>query len=191
MGGLFLWPTSLWGYRQRSLGSQGVAQFSTELSIMKSCCITGHRRTGLPQSRLYQVIETLTDMAKSEGADHFYMGCSWGVDLAAGEVWGLTTDWTAVKPCANHGEGVWTQATLDKRDRIISQAQEIETLQATYHPGCLNDRNEWMVDQSEIVIAIFDGRQHGGTKHCLSYARRQGKRIIWYDLRDGRFKSVN
>ena len=159
---------------------------------MKSCCITGHRQTGISHTAVCSAIRELTLAAIADGANHFYMGCSWGVDLIAGQVWSdMLLDWTAVKPCADHGVSVWSEVMMEYRDRIISNAQEIETLRERYEPGCLNDRNKWMVDHSEIVMGIFDGRRRGGTKHCLSYARRQGKRVIWHDLRDGKIKFVN
>ena len=202
LGGLFLWPQTSRLVRSPlkqkvrlspfELGGQEAAIVLSRYRAMKSCCITGHRKTGISENLICSIVQELTLAAIADGANHFYMGCSWGVDLIAGQVWtDMFLDWTAVKPCADHGVGVWLEAMMEYRDRVLKQAQEIETLRERYKPGCLNARNEWMVNRSEIVIAIFDGRQRGGTKHCLSYARRQGKRIIWYDLRDGQIKSVN
>lgn len=155
-----------------------------------NCCITGHRKAS---GNLHAIVRRLTLAAIADGASHFYMGCSWGTDLVAGQVWSdMNLDWTAVKPCADHGVGIWPPSMIEQRDRIISQSQ-VKTLQQRYTRGCLNARNEWMVDRSEIVIGVFDGRQRGGTKHCLTYARRQGKRIIWADLRlsNNPIKTVN
>lgn len=38
-------------------------------------------------------------------------------------------------------------------------------------------RNKWMVDKSDIVIAVWDGSE-GGTNNCVQYATENKKRII-------------
>jgi len=41
--------------------------------------------------------------------------------------------------------------------------------------------NEWMVDNSSILIAIYDGSKNGGTFNCIEYAKNKGKEIIVID----------
>lgn len=41
----------------------------------------------------------------------------------------------------------------------------------------LQIRNEYMVDSSDIVVAIYDGSR-GGTANCIEYAEKKDKRII-------------
>lgn len=41
----------------------------------------------------------------------------------------------------------------------------------------LNDRNKWMVEQSDRVIAVWDGTL-GGTANCVRYAKSQGRTIV-------------
>lgn len=50
------------------------------------------------------------------------------------------------------------------------------------------DRNKYMVDKSDFVVAIFDDSDPhtGGTWHTLDYAMRKGKIVIkiqWQDIR--------
>jgi len=40
----------------------------------------------------------------------------------------------------------------------------------------MNDRNEWMVDNSDYVIAVHDGSK-GGTYNCIQYAKKNSKEI--------------
>lgn len=35
----------------------------------------------------------------------------------------------------------------------------------------MQSRNEWMVNRSNIVIALWDGSEKGGTYNCLKYAK--------------------
>lgn len=38
-------------------------------------------------------------------------------------------------------------------------------------------RNQYMVDASAVLIAVYDG-QSGGTKNTVDYARGRGRKII-------------
>ncbi|WP_188052008.1 hypothetical protein [Azospirillum sp. Sh1] len=44
----------------------------------------------------------------------------------------------------------------------------------------MNTRNEWMVDHSDRLLALWDGSQ-GGTANCVRYARGLGRPIdnLW------------
>ena len=43
--------------------------------------------------------------------------------------------------------------------------------------GCYQVRNEWMVDRSNLVIAVFNG-QKSGTKNTVDYAKRKGVNVV-------------
>ena len=49
-----------------------------------------------------------------------------------------------------------------------------------YHPAKMQLRNEFMVDNSDVVIAVWDGSK-GGTGNCVKYAEKNGRRIIRID----------
>lgn len=46
-----------------------------------------------------------------------------------------------------------------------------------YHPAKMQLRNQYMVDNSDIVIAIWDGSS-GGTGNCVRYAKKMNKEIV-------------
>ena len=52
-----------------------------------------------------------------------------------------------------------------------------------YTKGCMLERNRYMVDQSDIVIAVFNGIKRGGTWYTLNYAQKENKQIELIDLR--------
>jgi uncharacterized phage-like protein YoqJ len=60
--------------------------------------------------------------------------------------------------------------TLDKY-KIKGYKEDI------YYPAKMQKRNEYMVDNSDIVIAVWDGSK-GGTYNCVKYAEKLGKKII-------------
>ena len=46
-----------------------------------------------------------------------------------------------------------------------------------YHPAKLQKRNEWMVDNCDLLIGCWDGVKKGGTWNCLKYAMNLEKEI--------------
>lgn len=47
----------------------------------------------------------------------------------------------------------------------------------------MQKRNEWMVDNCDILVAVWDGTP-GGTGNCVAYAKKVDKRILRIDPRD-------
>ena len=47
-----------------------------------------------------------------------------------------------------------------------------------YEKDCMLMRNKFMVDNSDFVIAMWDGRKRGGAYHTLNYAKKLNKQII-------------
>ncbi|USR93271.1 DUF1273 domain-containing protein (plasmid) [Phormidium yuhuli AB48] len=154
--------------------------------MRKVIAITGHRRfSNLRKKEVQAWIQSMSEMALRLHSDAIFIcGGAPGVDLWAAEVWSeMGVDWVLVKPCGNHGEGVWSPQLLARRDELAKKAMKVKVLMPEYRRGCLNKRNEFMVNHSDLVLGLFDGRQRGGTKHCLSYARQNEKPIVWLDCR--------
>ena len=55
------------------------------------------------------------------------------------------------------------------------------TEEGKYDVRKMQKRNEYMVDNSDILIAVFDGSK-SGTKNCIDYAKKNNKEIIIIDL---------
>lgn len=52
-----------------------------------------------------------------------------------------------------------------------------DLIEGEYHPAKMQKRNEYMLDNSDLVIAVWDG-SNGGTANCVRYAKKLGKKII-------------
>ena len=46
-----------------------------------------------------------------------------------------------------------------------------------YFDGCMQKRNKYMIDNSSVLIALFNGKP-GGTKITIDYAKQQGHEIL-------------
>lgn len=72
---------------------------------------------------------------------------------------------------------------------IITYVDELEkykfdkVLRGSYHAAKLQIRNKYMVDNADLVIAVWD-TSSGGTKNCVNYAKKQKKNIISLDTRE-------
>ena len=47
-----------------------------------------------------------------------------------------------------------------------------------YHPAKMQKRNEYMVDNCDLLIALYNGDKSGGTANCVKYAKKKQKNIV-------------
>lgn len=77
----------------------------------------------------------------------------------------------------------WPRESQERFRSILGQAQGIVYVCAPgYEPRKMQARNEWMVDNSDQLIAYWNG-SNGGTANCLAYARTKKILIEVFDPR--------
>ena len=67
----------------------------------------------------------------------------------------------------------------------MRRADKVTFVSEEYSSDCMLKRNRYMVDKSELVIAVFNGTKSGGTWYTINYARRSGKQVEIIDLNKG------
>ncbi|WP_406590392.1 SLOG family protein [Bacillus atrophaeus] len=71
---------------------------------------------------------------------------------------------------------MWYKRMLDVADEIIN-VEELDKYKVSgdepgeFSPAKMQKRNEYMIDHSEAIVAVYDGTK-SGTSNCLNYARR-------------------
>jgi uncharacterized phage-like protein YoqJ len=60
----------------------------------------------------------------------------------------------------------------------MNQADEVIVLSESYYTRCYLERDEFMVDHSNLLIAYYDGREKGGTYYTVKKATNQGIRVV-------------
>lgn len=134
----------------------------------------------------------------------FYSGGAIGVDQIAFEVvdklkeviWFMDKNVTIKNNMAipfNDQDRLWR---INDKERYRSQKKRADsviyvdieerykvygTKEGKYDVRKMQKRNEYMIDNSDILIAVFDGSK-SGTKNCIDYAKRKNKEIILIDL---------
>lgn len=90
---------------------------------------------------------------------------------------GLPIELECAIPCRNHSSK-WFDNSVKVYNAILEQA-DYETLvsDCEYNNNVMQIRNVYMVDNCDVLIAVWDGTS-GGTANCVKYAESIGKRII-------------
>ncbi len=149
----------------------------------KCVCFTGHRpeKLSLSEDEVKSGLRQEISKAISEGYTTFITGMAKGVDLWAGEIVlnlrgnSIDIKLVAADPYAGFGKG-WSSEWKSLHDKIIAEADHVENVCSSYNKGCFMIRNKWMVDHSNLVIAVFNG-EAGGTKNTIDYAKKQGVEV--------------
>lgn len=148
------------------------------------CCFTGHRPEKLAVSELEvkTALESKIQVAIRDGYQTFISGMARGVDIWAAEiVLRLRDEGQPIRlVCASPYEGFqkrWSAEWQTRYQRIMAAADLVRYISSGYHPACFQIRNEWMVDHSSRVIAVYNGSS-GGTRNTLEYAAAKGVSIV-------------
>ena len=151
-----------------------------ELDFRRNCvCFTGHRpeKLTLPEEAVKAGLEQQIIQAIANGYTTFITGMAKGVDLWAGKIVadlrdnGLPIKLICAVPYPGFGKG-WAPEWSSLYQKIIGKEDLVETVCSGYNKGCFMARNKWMVDHSNLVIAVFNGKK-GGTKNTIDYANKQ------------------
>lgn len=151
--------------------------------IKYRCCFTGHRpdKIELGEKEIKPLLEKAIDKAISEGFVTFITGMAMGTDIWAAEI---VLDRKKKNKnlhliCALPHPGFENRRNFTEKIRfskIIKKADLVKEINDHYFTGCYQVRNEWMVDRSNLVIAVFNG-QKSGTKNTVDYAIEKGINI--------------
>lgn len=142
------------------------------------CCFTGHRPEKLTASEWVIKCELEREIrrAVADGLDVFITGMARGVDIWAAEiVLALRDSGMPIRlMCASPFEGFengWSEDWKHRYRVIMAAADHTLFVCPGYSRSCFQIRNEWMVNHSSRVIAVFNG-ETGGTKNTINYATK-------------------
>ena len=173
------------------------------MQITNTACFTGHRPNKLLGGYDYSSVANLK-LAKilaekiihlyKKGVTHFICGGALGVDQIAFNVlqelrdkedYNITIELAI--PFESF-EAQWIPASkelhrnhlvLADKVTIVDEKSKYQTTTpiGKYHPLKMEMRNRYMVDNSQYVIAVFNGSK-SGTANCINYAKKYNKEIL-------------
>ena len=152
-----------------------------------TCCFTGHRPQKLrrPEEAIKVDLKQAILAAIDDGYTTFITGMAMGTDIWAGEIiTALRTSHPglmliAAVPFPSFPDR-WSEDWRRRYGELLDSADEIHFICSSYSPAAFQRRNEWMVDRSTRVIAVFNG-EPGGTKNTIDYAKRMGAEVVMLD----------
>lgn len=163
---------------------------------MKSntACLTGHRPKSLPWGydedklsciKFKQDIKEIFIGAINYGINTFLTGMAEGFDMIGAEILlelknNYNIKVVAVIPCLNQ-EAKWKQSQQKRYKRILLQCNETIVLSKTYYTNCMNDRNKYMVEHSNVCIACWNGKP-SGTSNTIRFAKNAGCKVKIIDV---------
>ncbi len=154
---------------------------------MKVLGITGHRPKKLygyddsHPGNLF-IINAMGKFFEEYRPDKVITGMALGTDTWAAQ-WCIKMGipFLAAIPTENQ-DIMWPLASQEKYKFLLTKAAETVLITPEIQgisislPEAMQKRNEYMVDNSDSMLAIFGGSP-SGTKNCLKYAKEKGKRI--------------
>ena len=157
-----------------------------------TCCFTGHRPQSLPwkfneqDERCLKMKERLkTEIIKAieNGYTTFISGMALGFDMICAEmVLELKKTYSNIKlvgaiPCKTQ-DRFWQTKDKQRYKSWLAQLDKVRCIYDDYiGPECMLERNRFMVNNSSLIIALFNGT-NGGTKKTIDYAKKQGVKIV-------------
>ena len=152
-----------------------------------ACCFTGHREDKLQRSEKEIRKDLKKSIAKAieDGYTTFITGIAYGVDIWAGELVlekrrrNKNLRLIAAVPFPGF-ESRWTDSWKRRFNQILKKADEVHYICDGYTSFAYQKRNEWMVDRSSRVIAVYNG-EAGGTRNTIRYAEKKGVPIVFLD----------
>jgi len=146
--------------------------------------VTGHRPDklgGYGDDVFQKLVKTASIYLVKVSADRVLQGMALGWDQAcAVAAINLGIPVTAAIPFMGQ-EKQWPAGSQKKYFEILDKCQTmVQVCEPGYAPWKMQKRNEYMVDRSDRMAALWDGSE-GGTFNCVQYARKQDKQIdqLW------------
>lgn len=159
---------------------------------MISCAFTGHR----PARFHFKYNEEHPDCIMLKQAMNkeicaliekdvttFYSGMALGVDTWGAELvlehkkCNPNIKLIAVLPCEAQPNR-WTEHQRNRYFNLLPQCDEVVYVSQQYTLDCMYKRNRYLVDNSQYLLAVYDGQGKGGTAYTVQYAKKNGKSII-------------
>lgn len=160
-----------------------------------TCCFSGHRPPRLPWgtnegdarcAALKAELAAHLEGIYQAGYRHFICGMAIGCDMYfADAIIALRNNHPEVTleaaiPCATQPDR-WTREQRVRYNNLLDACDEVTVLKIGYTPGCMLERNRYMVDRSSLLLCCYNGAP-GGTMSTILYAERSGVETIIIDI---------
>ncbi len=150
----------------------------------QTVAFTGHRSvTGISLAELSHRLDKAIMDCYDRGYRRFITGMAIGFDMLAAEA---VVRLRASRPdvhlmAAIPFPGQPARFSLEDRQRyirLLEAADSQKMISAFYHSRCFHRRNDYMIDNASMLIALWDGKPSGGTYYTYTEALRRGLSVV-------------
>ena len=150
------------------------------INSAKACCFTGHRI--LYGKFDFNKTESIIKELIKDNYDTFLVGMAIGFDTECLKILLRVKQTADIKiyacvPCENQ-TAKFTKNQKEEYKTLIEQVDGKIILSKEYTSACMKKRNEFMVDNSSVVVAYLK-KDYGGTNQTVNYAVKKGKKVIY------------
>ena len=157
---------------------------SEEEKRLHRCCFTGHRpeKISATEEEVKAWLEKQIDRAIADGYTTFISGCAMGVDIWTGQIVlrkkaeNSSLHLIAATPWPGFGAR-WKDGWKEQYFALLHDADLAVNVCDHYHKGVFQQRNEYMVDRSNRLIAYYNGTP-GGTRNTIEYAEKKKIEVV-------------
>ncbi len=147
---------------------------------LRVCAFTGHRE--MEEAQVKTLESTLISLI-NDGVEEFLCGMAKGFDLyAASCVLNLKKKYPHIKLIACvpfYGqEKSYSQKDKLLYVKVLKNCNEIFYLSDRYYQGCMQNRNRYMADKADVLVAYLK-KDVGGTAYTVKYFLKKNKRVIY------------
>lgn len=146
----------------------------------RACALTGHRFLYQDFSILKtkKIFKTLI----KEGFDTFLIGMAIGFDTEAFKILEVLRKKYPIKliaciPCENQ-DLKFNEKQKKEYKKLLESADERVLISKEYTEKCMQQRNEFMVDNCSCLVAYLK-KDYGGTAKTVKYAEKNAINIIY------------
>lgn len=147
---------------------------------MQYIAFTGHRPQDLPRGATYAAFAAALDLQISPLDTTFICGGALGVDTWAAE-YAISRGIPFILALPFQISDMtkfWPQQARATLALHWLRASQVHVVHPNgYDVRAYQERNAWMVDHADVVMAVWTGKTSGGTANCIAYAKRCSKPV--------------
>ncbi len=145
----------------------------------RTACFSGHRI--LDKQFNLRAVEEIIDKLIQKGFDTFLVGMALGFDTVCFKILEKVRKVRPIKiiaciPCVKQADR-FNQKQKIEYDRMLLSADDRIILSKEYTDRCMQKRNEFMVDNSSVLVCYLR-QNRGGTFNTVNYAKKNDVPII-------------
>ena len=161
-----------------------------------TCCMIGHHLKGFPFDRTegyFSYLEYLDQLYKEikllieQGCHHFISGIGEGADIDFANYvlfyrnfeQDVTLEIALPSPIRRNQA---ITPYMERHDDILIFCDFTYIACSKYQKGCVQQRNRYMVDKADVVLAGWNRNREGGIWDMIQYAQSKGKSIRYIIL---------